>query len=324
MEQQASEISNKPFPFNNLYLISGFISGLNQGWTYLLTLLLTISGYVLFQSVILFPLMAILMENGYSQETILQNANLLFDYEALKLDRNIVLALELGMFVVAFFGFYSGIRFIQRKTLVSILTGYEKFRFKRFYFAFALWGILLTVSVVIDYLVHPDSLRLNFQWSGFLISTLIMLVLMPIQTGLEELVFRGYLLQGLALIFKNGVVPLVITSVLFGMAHLSNPEVKEFGWPIMLTYYIGFALFMGALTLLDEGLELAFGIHFANNLISSILINSQTSVIKTYSIFESKTENPFSEIIIWFGMAVLCFAIFKLKYKWKNFSLIIK
>lgn len=324
MEQQASEISNKPFPFNNLYLISGFISGLNQGWTYFLTLLLTISGYVLFQSVILFPLMAILMENGYSQETILQNANLLFDYEALKLDRNIVLALELGMFVVAFFGFYSGIRFIQRKTLVSILTGYEKFRFKRFYFAFALWGILLAVSVVIDYLIHPGSLRLNFHWSGFLISTLIMLVLMPIQTGLEELVFRGYLLQGLALIFKNGVVPLVITSVLFGMAHLSNPEVKEFGWPIMLTYYIGFALFMGALTLLDEGLELAFGIHFANNLISSILINSQTSVIKTYSIFESTTENPFSEIIIWFGMAVLCFAIFKLKYKWKNFSLIIK
>lgn len=324
MEQQATENSNKPFPFNNLYLISGFISGLNQVWTYFLTLLLTISGYVLFQSVILFPLMALLMENGYSQETILQNANLLFDYEALKLDRNIVLALELGMFVFAFFGFYSGIRFIQRKTLVSIVTGYETFRFKRFYFSFALWGVLLAVSVVIDYLIHPDSLRLNFQWSGFLISTLLMLVLMPIQTGLEELVFRGYLLQGLALIFKNGVVPLLITSVLFGMAHLSNPEVKEFGWPIMLTYYIGFALFMGTLTLLDEGLELAFGIHFANNLISSMLINSQTSVIKTYSIFESTTENPFSEIIIWFGMALLCFAIFKIKYKWKNFSLILK
>lgn len=324
MEQSVQENSQKTFPFNNLYLISGLVNGTNKIWTYLLTLTLLISGYILFQSVILFPLMAVLIKNGYTQEAIMENANLLFDHKALQMDMNLVLLLELGMFVLAFVGFYVGIRYFQNKTLTSILTGYEKFRFSRFWFAFFVWTILLVMIVFVDYFIHPGEMKLNFNLSGFLISLLIMIVLMPIQTGLEEAVFRGYLVQALSQVFKNGIIPLILTSFLFGLAHLSNPEVKEYGWPIMLTYYIGFAFFMGALTLLDEGLELAFGIHFANNLISSILVCPQHSVIKTYSIFESAAEDPYGEIIVWLGMASFTFIMFWIKYKWKNFSLIIK
>ncbi len=147
---------------------------------------------------------------------------------------------------------------------------------------------------------------------------------MPIQTGLEEVVFRGYLLQGLALVFKNGIVPLIICSLLFGLAHMSNPEVQRFGWGIMLPYYVCFAFFMGAITLLDEGLELAFGIHFANNLISSLLISSPNSVIKTYSFFEAKSENPHLEILVWLVMAAITWLIFTKKFKWNNYQLLIK
>ena len=147
---------------------------------------------------------------------------------------------------------------------------------------------------------------------------------MPIQTGLEEVIFRGYLIQGLSQIFKNGIIPLIITSLLFGLAHMSNPEVRAYGWPVMLTYFVGFALFMGALTLLDEGLELAFGIHFANNIISSVMINEPNSVIKTYSIFEAKTSNPYAEIVLWFCLAFITFAVFWMKYRWTNFKLILK
>ena len=193
-----------------------------------------------------------------------------------------------------------------------------------FFFAFLVWTLLLVIIVLADYFIHPNEMKINFNLSGFLISLLIMLALMPVQTGLEELIFRGYLVQGLSQIFKNGIVPLIVSSLLFGFAHMSNPEVKEYGLPIMLTYYIGFALFMGTLTLLDEGLELAFGIHFANNIISSVLVSSEHSVIKTYSIFETKTEDPYSEIIIWLCMAIVTFVVFWYRYKWKNFSLIIK
>jgi membrane protease YdiL (CAAX protease family) len=147
---------------------------------------------------------------------------------------------------------------------------------------------------------------------------------MPIQTSTEEFIFRGYLVQGLAVIFKNGIVPVILTSLLFGIVHMANPEAKTFGWMIMLPYYTLFGLFLGLITLLDEGMELSLGIHCANNLISSLLITSPNGVLQTDSIFESKTEDPAEEFILWIIMAIITFTIFWLKYRWKNFNLMLK
>lgn len=315
---------NKTLPFNNLYLNSGVVHGSNQIWMYLITLTFLITGYVLFQSMVLFPLMNILLNKGYSRDQILENANLLFDSNALGIDKNILLLIELGMFVFAFIGFLMGLHFIHKKPLLSVLTGYDKFRFKRFWFAFVVWGVLIAVLVLLEYFLGAGDLKLSFNPIGILVSIMIMLVFMPIQTGIEEIIFRGYLVQGLAQVFKSGLAAMIITSLLFGMAHMSNPEVDKFGWPIMLTYYTSFALFMGLIVLLDEGLELALGIHFANNFVSSVLVSSSHSVIKTYSVFETETEDPYGEILSWILMATLTFLIFLYKYRWKNFKLILK
>ncbi len=315
---------NKPLPFNNLYLNSGLVHGSNQVWMYLITLTFLITGYVLFQSVVLFPLMDVLLDKGYTRDQILENSNLLFDSTVLGIDKNIILLLELGMFVFAFLGFYIGLRFIHKKPLVSVLSGYDKFRFGRFWFAFAVWGALITILVLLEYFLGSSDLKVIFDPIGMIVSALIMLVFMPVQTSIEEIIFRGYLVQGLSQIFKNGLLAVIVTSLLFGMAHMSNPEVKEFGWPIMLTYYTLFALFMGVIVLMDEGLELALGIHFANNFVSSVMVSSTHSVIKTYSVFETKQEDPYGEILSWILMATLTFLIFLYKYRWKNFKLILK
>lgn len=288
------------------------------------TILFLVMGYVAFQFIGFSPLIARLISKGHSRAEIESNPNLLFDSAALDLDLNLILALELGMFVFAFFGFLLGLKFLHQKTLSGVLTGFEKFRLSRFFFAFGLWAVLLLVFLSINYAISPSEFTWNPNYTGLLVSFAIMCLLMPIQTGLEELVFRGYLLQGLALLFKNGIVPLVLTSLVFGLAHMSNPEVQRFGWQIMFPYYVCFAFFMGAITLLDEGLELAFGIHFANNLISSILVSTPNSVIKTYSFFEITSENPQFEMLSWSIMAILSFLVFKKKYTWKNYSLLIK
>lgn len=288
------------------------------------TLLFLVIAYILFQFLAFFPLLQRLFTRGYNRSEIESDPNLLFDSAALGLDRNLLLVLELGMFAFAFAGFFIGLRFMHQKTLQSVLTGYDKFRTSRFVFAFITWSALLVVFLGIQYVLNPGEFTFSAEPAGLLISALIMLVLMPIQTGLEEVVFRGYLIQGLAQVLRNGVVPLIITSLVFGLAHMSNPEVRRFGWEIMLPYYVLFALFMGAVTLLDEGLELAIGIHFANNMVSSILISSPNSVIKTYSLFSVKTEDPKSEMLGWLLMAGISFSLFAWKYKWKNFKLIIK
>src|SRR5688572_3889956 len=194
MDDTTQDTPQKSFPFDNLYLISGLVHGFNKAWMYLFTIIFLILGYVSFQMVILFPLADRLMQKGFSETAITSNPSLIFDSNALGIDRNIVFLMELLMFIFAFIGFFIGLKYVHKKTLTSVLTGYEKFRFKRFWFAFLIWGILLTVAVVLEYILNPGDLKLSLNPVGLLISILIMVVFMPVQTGLEEIVFRGYLI----------------------------------------------------------------------------------------------------------------------------------
>lgn len=321
---QNNDTSQKELPFDNLYLNSGYVSGYNDWWMYVLTIMITLLCYTFAPVITSFYLLIKAQENGISLADLAADANQLFDYRAIGVDKNTVLIAVLGIFVFTSIGFLLSLNKLHRKPLTSVMTGFEKFRFKRFWFAFAIWGGLLLVTLVVSYLTDPSDLKLDFHPVGFVISFLMLFFLMPIQTGFEETFFRGYLVQGLSMIFKNGIVPVIITSLLFAAAHMSNPEVEKHGWPIMFTYYLLFAFFMACLTLLDEGLELAFGIHFANNFISSILVNSHDSVIKTYSVFESDAQDPYQEVILWLCMAAITFAIFQWKYRWKKFNLIIR
>jgi hypothetical protein len=53
------------------------------------------------------------------------------------------------------------------------------------------------------------------------------LVLTPLQASVEEFFFRGYLMQGIALKTRNAIIPIVLSSFLFMLPHLLNPEVKS-------------------------------------------------------------------------------------------------
>lgn len=324
MDSEKTELPAKQLPFDNLFLNAGFVHGQNKWFTYLSTLSFTVICYLLAPSLSSIHLILAAVRKGLSIEAIKSDPNLLYDYKWMGVDRNLILIALLGIFVVAFFGFRFALRKFHQKPLLSVLTAYEQYRYKRFFFAFVVWSLVVVLSTVVEYLVYPDLFRLNVEWRGLFLSVVLMLIFMPIQSGFEEALFRGYLLQGFAIWFKNGWGALVLTSLLFGLAHMSNPEVEEYGWPMMLMYYVLFALFMGIVTLLDEGLELAMGIHFANNMMASIMVCSDHSVIKTYSIFIESSGKPGFEMLLWSVFALLVFWIFKKKYGWKNYNLIYK
>lgn len=128
-------------------------------------------------------------------------------------------------------------------------------------------------SFFIDYFSNPQDYILQFDLPKFAVLAVIALLLIPLQTSFEEYFFRGYLMQGLGIITKNRWFPLVFTSVVFGLMHISNPEVGKLG-PVIMIYYIGTGFFLGIITLMDEGLELAIGFHAANNLITALLVTS--------------------------------------------------
>ncbi|MCY4336219.1 MAG: CPBP family intramembrane metalloprotease, partial [Litoreibacter sp.] len=98
------------------------------------------------------------------------------------------------------------------------------------------------------------------------------LILLLVQTGSEELLFRGYLMQALAARFRSGWIWFVIPSLLFGAAHF-NPEIDP-----RLNYAFLFAVtlfgFLAAdLTRVTGNLGAAMGFHFANNFFALFLVS---------------------------------------------------
>lgn len=237
------------------------------------------------------------------------------------LDLNLTLFLLLLSFAVALFAFFLVIKHLHKQSLLSVTTSREKVDWKRILFSFSLWAIITAGSTLLMYYTSPEDFVLNFKPIPFLLLALIGIVLIPIQTSTEEYVFRGYLMQGFALLAKNRWFPLLLTSVIFGTMHIANPEVEKMGY-IILVYYIGTGLFLGIITLMDEGMELALGFHAANNLITALLVTSDWSAFQTNSVFKDTSEPSagFEILVPIFIIFPLLLFIFSKKYNWSNWK----
>ena len=212
-------------------------------------------------------------------------------------------------------------KFVHNQTITSLTTSRKNIDWKRVFFVFILWGLITTAFLVIDYYASPESYQWNFDLNKFLVLAVIAILLIPLQTSFEEYLFRGYLMQGLGIATKNRWFPLITTSVIFGMLHIANPEVSKLGYEILI-YYIGTGFFLGILTLMDEGLELALGFHAANNLITALLVTADWTVFQTDSILIDTSEPALGADVyvpIFVIFPILLF-IFSKKYNWTNWK----
>ncbi|MFB9076656.1 lysostaphin resistance A-like protein [Flavobacterium procerum] len=244
------------------------------------------------------------------------------DEEVMKMfESNMTLFLVMISFVFAFVGIYFVVKYIHHQTILSITTSRTKVDWKRIWFSFFLWSLFSIVSFLFVYLKSPEHFVFNFNLIPFLILIVIASLLIPIQTSTEEYVFRGYLMQGFANLSYNRWFPLLMTSVIFGTMHIFNPEVAKMG-KIIMVYYIGTGLFLGIITLMDEGMELALGFHAANNLVGALLVTSDWTVFQTHSIFIDRSE-PSAGLDVILPVLIIypiLLFIFSRKYGWKNWK----
>ncbi|MEY4964276.1 MAG: hypothetical protein RLZZ323_1595 [Bacteroidota bacterium] len=237
------------------------------------------------------------------------------------LEPNFTLFVLLFSFVFVFGGIYFVLRNLHHQSLVSIITSRATIDWKRVGFSFSLWAGFTIGSTVLFYALHPEDFILQFQWIPFLILVAIGMVLFPFQIGSEELIFRGYLMQGFGNLAHNKWFPLLMTSLLFGVLHIANPEVDKMGYSILI-YYIGTGLFLGSITLLDEGMELALGFHFANNFVGAVLVTSDWSAFQTHAILKD-VSNPSSLVDVLLPVVVIfpiLLVLFARKYQWVNWK----
>ena len=285
----------------------------NDFWKYILGSIIIIGAATLGQ----IPLSLAFLNESLKTNKIPTNAN-----EVLQsLDSNLSLFLMMLSFVFGFIGLILVVKYFHKQSLLEITTSRKKVDWSRVFFSFTLWTIFTIISTIVINYMNPGSLIWNFKPVPFALLFIIATVLIPIQTSTEEYVFRGYLMQGFANLSLNKWFPLLMTSLIFGSMHILNPEVDKIGYWV-LVYYIGTGLFLGILTLMDEGLELALGFHAANNLITALLVTSDWTAIQTNSLFKD-TSSPggmweiFIPVFIIFPSLLF---IFNKKYQWTNWK----
>jgi hypothetical protein len=214
--------------------------------------------------------------------------------------------------------------FLNERNILTLTTSREKVDFKRILFSFGLIVVISVIGFAVSYYSDSSDIIWNFHPTKFFILLAISLLLFPFQIGLEEYLFRGYLMQQIGIVVKNRWFPLLFTSTVFGLFHSANPEVAEMGFGVMI-FYIGTGLLLGIMTLMDDSLELALGFHLGNNLMASLLLTSDFSALQTDALFRySGVENTaatLNEMIISIGITypIILFILAK-KYKWSNWK----
>ena len=298
--------------------ISQALKSLHEWWRYLVGILIVLIGVGIFSIPHMIAISIKSFNGEVDMERLAQNdvAYILGLFEP-----NLNLVFMLLPFLGGLILLFITVKFIHKQSIISLTTSRKSIDWSRIWFSFFLWGIVSSIMIGRGYLVEPENFEINFKLVPFLILVVIAILLIPIQTSFEEYLFRGYLMQGIGVITKYRWIPLLITSLVFGLMHISNPEVDKLG-PVVMIYYIGTGLFLGVMTLMDEGMELALGFHAANNLFTALLVTADWTAFQTHSVLKdlSDPQNAgLTDIIIpVFVIFPILLYVFSKKYNWTS------
>lgn len=296
-----------------MYIEEGY-KGLHELWRYAVGVLIVFIGWQFIGAgPLVLVLLAKALETGDYPTDVASISNLL--------GSNLFFFLALLTFVFGFIALYFTVKYLHKQSFLSLTTSRKSIDWKRVFFTFFLWGAISVAFIGLDIFFSPEDYVYNFQPGPFLVLLIIAAILIPIQTSFEEYFMRGYLMQGLGIAAKNRWFPLLGTSVFFGLLHIFNPEVVKIGYGVMV-FYIGTGLFLGILTLMDEGLELALGFHAANNLTAAILVTAEWTAFQTNSIYKDISEpeigwEVFAPVFIVYPIVLF---ILSKKYGWTNWK----
>jgi membrane protease YdiL (CAAX protease family) len=164
-------------------------------------------------------------------------------------------------------GFVLAVRWLQAKRLGDLVG---RWRWRLFWIGAGVWTGLAALLVLIDLPLAPGSVRLTAGpgTAGF---ALVSLAALAPQTFAEELIFRGYLTQGLLLAFRRPLPAALASGVLFALLHLPN------GAPQAASALV-FGVVLSLIAIRLGGLAFTFGLHLANNLFGAVVVVSTSDL----------------------------------------------
>ena len=251
--------------------------GENKWWRYVLAVLLMLFMWQVLGSIPSVFLVMWVMVKGHLQtwigSGILPGVEPLVSFVALML-ASVFFAL----------GIFLAVRFIHNRPFRTLITPVRLIAWGRLFKGFGVWFALAGLTSLLEALLYPGRYVWTPNLSQFFPFVILALVLIPIQTSAEELFFRAYILQGVGLRSRNIWLLSTISGVLFMAPHFLNPEASV-NYPLMGFYYFSMGAFLAYITLRDGRLELALGVHAANNLFSVLFANYKISALPSPSLF---------------------------------------
>lgn len=259
--------------------------GLSEGWRYVIGIVIVFFGWQILGGIPL--VVALIIKTG--SVSILLNAGQDLGILSNALGSNPFLFYMLLTFAIGLLFLFLFVKFAHKQTLTALTTARRKIDWFRVLFAFGLWAFISVLFIFLDIYMSPEDYEFNFNLEPFLILAAIAVIMIPLQTSMEEYFIRGYMMQGLGVAVKNRWFPLIFTSLLFGLMHIFNPEIQKMGYGVLI-FYIGTGFFLGIITLMDDGLELALGFHAANNLTAALLVTADWTAFQTDSVYRDISD----------------------------------
>ena len=134
------------------------------------------------------------------------------------------------------------------------------------YFATAAAGGILNVAI--QHIFHEHISSKLSEINSFLHHNFWMIFFVSLTAGVtEEIIFRGYIQTRLQIIYNNSFISIAITSVLFGLMHLTYGTVSNFA--VALIIGVIFGIFYHKY----KNIKILIVVHFLIDFISLMIMN---------------------------------------------------
>jgi membrane protease YdiL (CAAX protease family) len=275
----------------------------NSWWRYLLTIILTwpvpmaVSIAIFIPVFMLLGIIAIMTGNPNLVDSI--SSNPLFE---------LVLTGLSALISILFL--YICTEFIHKRKFISLINTVCKVDWRRILKGAGIWFAILTFGSLIELIIDPSSVKVTFNPNTFIFLLLLSLMVFPLQASFEELFFRGYLMQAVGVLTKKPVIPLLVTSMIFAALHFWNGTDTITSVDIVLQVFI-VGITLGIITLGENRLETAMGVHIANNIFVSVVANTASggfdglpSILTSYG-----TPDPMMDVPVFALYALALIAV---------------
>jgi membrane protease YdiL (CAAX protease family) len=303
----AEETSDSPF-------MTAPFRGKNAFWRYFVGV---VAPFIAANVIGALPLAAVILTSTLDGSPLPQKGGMP-DFEAMGINLNVSFVLNIIPFLLGLLTIILLVKPLHNRSFQTVVNGGRKTRWGRLFMSALVWIVVSAVWMIYSLRSDPGNFRINNTSTSLIVLAVLALTLIPFQAAFEEILFRGYLMQGFAVLARNRWIPIVVTSLLFGLMHGLNPEVQQYGFFTMMPQYIFFGLVFAVLVMFDDGIEMAIGAHAANNIFLSVLITHDDMALQTPALYEQTEIYPWKEFAGLVVMSVVFLVIMAIIYRWKD------